>query len=581
MDYGILARPYKVGVYSQNKQFLENIRNLHAEEYPQHDKNDNIICDRRPIDIEIVDLSDPSKFDEFKYQCDTIVYDMHSLVNGSEEEKKLAQEALNNIIETNKTIYDESTGAVKHESARIISIYHDNDFPSDESKKDFLNGKDGYKGKFEDFNSAPCINISEDSLISDLIPDFVADDMQYARILLELKKNHTPTRLISNFASMICIAFDNKNPYTKGHSERVGLLTRQIAETLRFKSKEEFETVYPDADFDTVCVKAPEDSGENIYALSKEYCELLGAQAMAHDIGKIAIPNHIIDKKERLSDSEFEIMKAHAGIGGRFISELAREYPQLKGLEDVAKSHHEFFNGKGYPNHLVGNQIPIAARMTCIADSFDAMTTSRSYNEPKTFEEAIIEIASCAGQQFDPDLAYYFTKSLCMPHAITNEDNLTEVVPSFTDSKEGFAEGMEYLNYDYSNPPTSDGGKNPKIPNRNYEPNYTAIQEFAHKYLQNKETYMQFVTELQNNDLNKQRSDGVFSILKKIATIKGQLSEEKEPLNATKRSELTKQLEHYHKMRAKSSASILTQGLNMENIKPLKTPPPTFDEIDF
>ncbi len=593
MDFGILARPYRVGYFGpKNQALLENIVNLHAEEYAQHDETGKILRNRCPINIEFIDLSDPSKFDEFQYQCDIIVYDTHLLVNGTEEEKNQAQEALDNIIEANKNIYDKSTGRLKHNSARIISIYHGSDFPSKEARKEFLNGKsdengnkltEGYKENFSEFDSAPCIEIDEESLVSDLLPDFIADHMQYVRLELELSKEKDPTKLISKFAAMICIAFDNKNPYTKGHSERVGLLTRQLAETLRFKSKEEFETMYPDTDFDKVCVKAPEDNRDNLYALSKEYIELLAAMAMAHDIGKIAIPNHIIDKKEKLSDSEFEIMRAHAAIGGRFVAELATEYPQLKDLKDVAESHHEFFNGseKGYPNRKSGYKIPITARMTCIADSFDAMTTSRSYNEPKTFEEAIIEIAACAGTQFDPDLAYFYTKSLCMPHAITNEDNKTEMVPSYIASKEGFAEGMAHFHYDYSNPPTSDGGKDPKIPNRNYEPNYTAIQTFANKYLQSKETYMQFVNEIQNNDLNQKRDDGVFSILKKIADIKGKLSEEKGKIDSVTRSKLTKEFEHYHKMRAKSAISILTQGLTQEAVKPLETPPPDFDEVGF
>lgn len=119
--------------------------------------------------------------------------------------------------------------------------------------------------------------------------------------------------------------------------------------------------------------------------------------ALIHDIGKLEIPRDILNKTGKLEPHEWEMMKKHVTWGKEIIS----ANKQLEELIPVVELHHERYDGKGYPYGLKGEGIPKLARILCIIDSFDAMTTERPYKKTKTFEEAIIELRSCAGKQFD------------------------------------------------------------------------------------------------------------------------------------------------------------------------------------
>lgn len=119
--------------------------------------------------------------------------------------------------------------------------------------------------------------------------------------------------------------------------------------------------------------------------------------ALIHDIGKLEIPRDILNKTGKLEPHEWEMMKKHVIWGKEIIS----TNKQLEELIPVVELHHERYDGKGYPYGLKGEGIPKLARILCIIDSFDAMTTERPYKKTKTFEEAIIELRSCAGKQFD------------------------------------------------------------------------------------------------------------------------------------------------------------------------------------
>ena len=161
---------------------------------------------------------------------------------------------------------------------------------------------------------------------------------------------------------------DAKDHYTNGHSGRVAEYSAELARRMG-KSEEEQEKIYE--------------------------------MGLMHDIGKIGISEEIINKTSRLTDEEFDEIKKHTVVGYDILSAIT-EMPELA---IGARYHHERYDGKGYPDGLSGKDIPEAARIICLADCYDAMTSTRTYSEPKTQQEVRAEIVRCSGTQFDPDIA--------------------------------------------------------------------------------------------------------------------------------------------------------------------------------
>lgn len=166
-------------------------------------------------------------------------------------------------------------------------------------------------------------------------------------------------------------ALDARDHYTNGHSERVIEYAKQIATELGMSMQQQEELVY-------LC--------------------------LLHDIGKIGIPDHILNKPGKLTQEEFEIMKRHAEIGERIISPLEA----LKNLKSLIRHHQEYYDGKGYPDSLSGEAIPLACRILSVVDTFDAMTTDRPYRKALPIEAAMAELRRCAGSQFDPAVVDIF-----------------------------------------------------------------------------------------------------------------------------------------------------------------------------
>ncbi len=164
---------------------------------------------------------------------------------------------------------------------------------------------------------------------------------------------------------------DAKDPYTNGHSRRVADYTKMIAEKMGYEG-EELDRVY--------------------------YVALL------HDCGKIGVPDNILRKPGKLTDEEFEIIKSHTVRGGEILS----SFKSLVNVNEGALYHHERYDGKGYPEGRAGRDIPLIARMICVADAFDAMNSNRVYRNKLTKEDIINEIEKNKGKQFDPDIADTF-----------------------------------------------------------------------------------------------------------------------------------------------------------------------------
>lgn len=130
--------------------------------------------------------------------------------------------------------------------------------------------------------------------------------------------------------------------------------------------------------------------------------------AKFHDIGKVGIPDNILFKPEKLTPDEISVMRRHCDIGFR----IAKSVPDLAPIADWILKHQEWWNGKGYPLNLAGEEIPLACRILALADAFDAMTNDRPYRKAMSYQEAIDEIRKCAGTQFDPVLTEPFIEML-------------------------------------------------------------------------------------------------------------------------------------------------------------------------
>ena len=161
---------------------------------------------------------------------------------------------------------------------------------------------------------------------------------------------------------------DAKDEYTRGHSVRVAKYSRMLAEKME---------------------------------LPAEQCESVYYMGLLHDIGKIGVPNEIINSPTKLTDEEYDVIKTHPGIGFDILAEM-KSHPELS---IGARWHHERFDGGGYPDHKTNEEIPLEARIIAVADSYDAMTSNRSYRKYMPQEKVRSEIEKNAGKQFDPDVA--------------------------------------------------------------------------------------------------------------------------------------------------------------------------------
>lgn len=180
-------------------------------------------------------------------------------------------------------------------------------------------------------------------------------------------KNEEISQLMKQTVYALTSTIEVKDEYTKGHSDRVARYSVEIASKLGMDDQE-LEAMY--------------------YA------------ALMHDIGKIGIPVELINKPGKLTEEEYAQIKQHT-INGAKITKSITSLPQM---EQVARWHHERFDGKGYPDGLAGEDIPLSARIVSIADSFDAMTSDRIYRKAKTISEARSELITERSKQFDPEL---------------------------------------------------------------------------------------------------------------------------------------------------------------------------------
>lgn len=177
---------------------------------------------------------------------------------------------------------------------------------------------------------------------------------------------------------MLVTSLDARDPYTAGHSERVAKYSVWIGERM---------------------------------GLDEVTCNELYKAALLHDIGKIGIPDHVLLKQGKLTDEEFETIKQHTVIGADILSKMEPKNAMTYAVQ-TARSHHEKLNGRGYPDGLKGDEIPLFARIVGVADAFDAMTTVRPYSNGLPYDRAAEELVRCKGMFFDEKVVDAFTSIL-------------------------------------------------------------------------------------------------------------------------------------------------------------------------
>src|SRR5688572_5066200 len=210
------------------------------------------------------------------------------------------------------------------------------------------------------------IDVTSRTELGDLGNSFNTMTDQVERFIGDLQKSAQENReLFIGTVKGLAAAIDGKDPYTRGHSERVSRFSMAIAQRLGL----------------------PDDEIEKIRI-----------SALLHDVGKIAIDDNILKKPSALTDEEYEIMQGHPQKGYNIMSQI----PAMKEFLSGMYMHHEMVNGMGYPQGLKGDEIPLMGKIVAVADTFDAMTTDRPYQKAFKFEDALARIESFVGTRYDP-----------------------------------------------------------------------------------------------------------------------------------------------------------------------------------
>ena len=219
------------------------------------------------------------------------------------------------------------------------------------------------------------INVRSRTELGQLGESFNLMTDQLATYIRDLQRSADENReLFLGTVKSLAAAIDGKDPYTRGHSERVSRISVAIAQRL---------------------------------GLSDGECEKIRISALLHDVGKIAIDDKILKKPAALTDDEFDIMKQHPQRGYKIMSQIGAMKEFLPGMY----MHHEMVDGRGYPQGLKGDEIPLMAKIVAVADTFDAMTTDRPYQQAMKFEHAVERIQSFVGTRYDETVVEAFAQA--------------------------------------------------------------------------------------------------------------------------------------------------------------------------
>jgi HD-GYP domain-containing protein (c-di-GMP phosphodiesterase class II) len=242
------------------------------------------------------------------------------------------------------------------------------------------------------------VHVKTRTEIGELATTFNTMQEELEQFVEDLKRAADENKnLFMGSIQMLAGAVDEKDPYTRGHSDRVTKYSLMIAKEM---------------------------------GLDPGFLEILRISAQLHDVGKIGIEDRILKKPGALTPEEFEIMKTHTTKGANIL----RPVPQLREMLPGIELHHEALNGRGYPYGLKGDEIPLLARVIAVADTFDALTTNRPYQKAHDPVEALKIIENLSGKRLDPNavlalMAVFYRGEINIPKPVTHTIPLESITP--------------------------------------------------------------------------------------------------------------------------------------------------------
>jgi putative nucleotidyltransferase with HDIG domain len=235
--------------------------------------------------------------------------------------------------------------------------------------------KEGIEAGADDYISKPFDSVELKARIRSLLRiRQVESELALANKNLKMRTSDLVEQQRALFLSTVkslVSAIDAKDEYTRHHSTRVTEFTLKIANSMGFSEKE---------------------------------LEDLELASLLHDIGKIAVPENILNKPDKLNDEEFALIKEHPARGESILQPMV----ELREISKVVRAHHEHYDGSGYPDGLKGQVIPLGARIMAVADAYDSITSERPYRKAVSHRAAVKEIIRCSRTQFDPNVVQHF-----------------------------------------------------------------------------------------------------------------------------------------------------------------------------
>jgi putative two-component system response regulator len=252
-------------------------------------------------------------------------------------------------------------------------------------------------------NDRPIDRISGYSVGAD---DFVSKPYNPSELLLRVQAGKRIVQLETSQLTIFALAklAESRDPETGAHLDRVRNYCRVLAEELRS------------------CPRFADN-------IDDDFIDLMFRTSPLHDIGKVSVPDQILLKPGKLTKEEFDVMKEHTVRGAETIRSLLNEFPNARFLRmahDIILSHHEKYDGSGYPQGLAGNEIPLCGRIMALADVYDALTSKRVYKDAFGHQESRNLIISESGRHFDPDVVQAFLR---------REKEFLAILRSFSDAR--------------------------------------------------------------------------------------------------------------------------------------------------